>query len=900
MRWVARGIVLAWATCLVPAVLGGPASPPAYWVETIAGANWVGDGGPAIEAVFGIAQALALDPAGFLYVADSHDHRVRRIDLRTGIIDTVAGQGVPGDNGDGILAQRALLKHPYDVAVDFQGGVLVADFGNGLVRRIRPDGYLETIAGGNISDPTAPPARRLELKGPRNVAADRSGALFIAAFLEHRVYRIDPSGQVQVVAGNGRAGFCENEDARKACLNSPAGLALGPDGALYVADTGNHRVARIVNGRISTVFGPNEVALEQPVSVAFDTQGQLYVVDSSLGCVIVKRRDGRAGIFLAGLENPQAVALAPDGTLYLAVGSKVLRYRPGSALVELIAGGGQYGSDADGRLARTAPLYGPMGIGVSEAGELYVAEQAVGRVRVVRPDGTIWTVAKAGQGPLGWEDGSGPRLRDPVAVTVDASGNVWISDYSGNRIWRLDSTGNLSLIAGTGDAGYDVDQNLAARAILNRPRGIAASPRGHLFIADSANHRVRELDPAGVIRRIAGTGTAGYGGDGQSSLVAQLNTPTDVAIDSEGNLYIADSANHCVRKVRSDGLIETVAGTGAAGFSGEGGPAREAQLHSPSGVAVDTQGQLIIADTGNHRVRLVDKAGRIWTIAGDGFAGFTGETGWGHEVRLHWPADVAVGRDGSIFVVDAGNQRVRKLVPAIGASVGGAVPRCRVLHAATWRESQLAPGQLVSVFGDQIGPTQPVVARSADPPDSLAGVEVWVGDLRARLLYVSSGQINLQLPDGLTTSGQAEVIVLREGRPACAAVIRLAAVAPGLFTEHGGDGQLLALNADGTRNGPANPAPRGSSVRLYGTGLERLAAAQASQDVAASAIAEMEVDVRVGGIPVEVMLRPLQGSPGVTEILVRLPEGFVTSGTLPVEVWVGSVKVPQSLTLAVR
>jgi len=179
-------------------------------------------------------------------------------------------------------------------------------------------------------------------------------------------------------------------------------------------------------------------------------------------------------------------------------------------------------------------------------------------------------------------------------------------------------------------------------------------------------------------------------------------------------------------------------------------------------------------------------------------------------------------------------------------------------------------------------------------------VEVWVGDLRARLLYVSSGQINLQLPDGLTTSGQAEVIVLREGRPACAAVIRLAAVAPGLFTEHGGDGQLLALNADGTRNGPANPAPRGSSVRLYGTGLERLAAAQASQDVAASAIAEMEVDVRVGGIPVEVMLRPLQGSPGVTEILVRLPEGFVTSGTLPVEVWVGSVKVPQSLTLAVR
>jgi sugar lactone lactonase YvrE len=229
--------------------------------------------------------------------------------------------------------------------------------------------------------------------------------------------------------------------------------------------------------------------------------------------------------------------------------------------------------------------------------------------------------------PANGELAAAAAIDSPGSVAADGTGGFYVASQSQNRVYRISANGELSLVAGSGLAGYGGDGGPAASAQLNGPRGIALGSAGDLYIADTNNHRIRRVNPAGVITTVAGTGTAGIGGDGGPATSARLSSPLGIAVDLGGNLYIADSGNHRVRQVTAAGVITTVAGTGTVGSSGDGGPATSAQLRSPNGVAVDAAGILYIADSYNNRIRQVTSAGIIVTVAGTGTEGYGGDEG---------------------------------------------------------------------------------------------------------------------------------------------------------------------------------------------------------------------------------------------------------------------------------
>jgi sugar lactone lactonase YvrE len=219
----------------------------------------------------------------------------------------------------------------------------------------------------------------------------------------------------------------------------------------------------------------------------------------------------------------------------------------------------------------------------------------------------------------------------------------------------------ITTIAGTGGYGGSGDGGPATSAQLWDPRGVAVDSDGNIYIADPGNYRIRKVDSSGNITTFAGNGTPGYSGDGESATSAQLNNPNGIAVDSLGNIYIADQYNYRIRKVDSDGKITTIAGNGTPGYSGDGGPATSAQLYNPSGVAVDSDGNIYIADNNNYRVRKVDSSGKITTFAGTGTAGYSGDGGPATLAQLNWPYGVAVDSVGNIYIADRSNNRIRKV-----------------------------------------------------------------------------------------------------------------------------------------------------------------------------------------------------------------------------------------------
>ena len=298
------------------------------------------------------------------------------------------------------------------------------------------------------------------------------------------------------------------------------------------------------------------------------------------------------------------------------------------------------------------------------AGNLYIADTEGHRIRKVdAAAGNIFTVA--GTGSAGYNDGPTflAQFHRPEGIAVDGSGNLHIADSGNHYIRKIDTTGKISLQAGSGRPGYFGDGRGAAQAGLHAPRDVAADGAGNLYIADTSNHRIRKVDAVGYISTVAGSGERGYSGDGGPAIEAQLAWPSSTAADEAGNLYIADSYNHRIRKVDAEGNISTAAGIGTAGYGGDGGAAAAAQLNLPQGVAVDGAGNIYIADSHNNRIRKVDAAGNISTVAGTGWHGYSGDGGPAVEAQLAHPRDVAVDGSGNIYIADSYNRRIRRLTP---------------------------------------------------------------------------------------------------------------------------------------------------------------------------------------------------------------------------------------------
>jgi len=331
-------------------------------------------------------------------------------------------------------------------------------------------------------------------------------------------------------------------------------------------------------------------------------------------------------------------------------------------VITTIAGNGVMGFMGDGGAATAAELRYPFGEAVDKNGNIYICDYSNYRIRKVTPAGIITDFA--GNGSWGLTTTAMPATNatiDPAAIAIDTAGNFYIADTRYHCIYKIDNTNTLSLIAGNGTWGYTGDGGPATAAELNVPDALAVDRSGNLYICDNGNVRIRKINTAGIISTVAGNGSTGYSGDGGAATAAELSDPTGVTVDKNGNLYVADGGNNRIRKITATGIISTVAGSGTAGFSGDGGTATAAELNSPLSVTVDTEDNIYISDLYNARIRMVRTSGTITTIAGKGTAGYGGDGGPADSALLNEAYGMAVGGIGTLYLADEANARIRKI-----------------------------------------------------------------------------------------------------------------------------------------------------------------------------------------------------------------------------------------------
>jgi len=332
---------------------------------------------------------------------------------------------------------------------------------------------------------------------------------------------------------------------------------------------------------------------------------------------------------------------------------------------------------ADSALAVAQGIDYPSSVATDGKGGLYITGQVQNEVYRLSADGRLSIVAGTGTSGFGGDGGpaTSAQMWSPAGISVDAVGNIYVADCQNNRIRKVTAAGMICTVAGNGTAGFSGDGGSAISAQLWSPNAVAVDSSGNLYIADVLNNRIRKVTPDGVISTVAGNGTPGFSGDGGPATSAALYCPNGVAVDSSGSLYIADTYDLRIRKVTSAGIISTVAGDGTSGFNGDGGSASSAQLCCPNGVAVDSSGDLYIADTSDHRIRIVTPAGIIKTVAGNGTAGFSGDGGPATSAQLNFPSGIAADSAGNLYIADTYNLRVRRVNPAgIISTIAGDEP----------------------------------------------------------------------------------------------------------------------------------------------------------------------------------------------------------------------------------
>jgi len=911
-----RAIYLAVCMAGLGRLLGAGTADLIYTITTVAGTDFAGDGGPATAAQLGQAQGLVADSSGNIYVADAADHRVRKI-TPAGLITTVAGTGRSGFSGDGGPAAAALLNHPYGLALDSSGNLYIADFGNWRVRRVSLDGVIRTVAGGGSTLPTPEggDAIQAQLRQPRNVVLDSNGNLYISDFMDHCVYKVTPEGVILRFAGTGTPGAGgDGGPAASAQLYSPAGLAVDRAGALYIADTVNLRIRKVSGGLISTV--PNATGFSAlPTGLAVDSAGDLYVAVSgtrqilklTLGGLRAFAGTGTLGYSGDGgpatsarLTDPQDLAFDGAGYLYIADARRV-RKIAGSGLISTVAGDGNFRLPGDGGLATAAHLTGPAGLALDASGNLYLTDGR--RVRKLSKAGLISTVAGTETGGTSADGGpaTAASLSSPAGLASDASGNLWIADSSENRVRKVSAAGVINTVAGGGRSSALEDGVPATSVSLISPKGVALDKDGNLYVADTGNHLVRKVT-GGLVFTVAGKRVRGRGGDGGPAISAQLDAPTGVCIDSQGNLYIADTDNHSIRKVTPLGVITTVAG---GGFGGDGGPATSARLASPSRLTIDSAGNLYIADTGNNRIRKVTLDGVISTIAGNGTAGYDGDGGLALSAQLNSPTDVAVDTSGNIYVADFGNDRIRKLTPVSVVIPPAPVEALNLVSAASLVASPVAPGQIATIYGAGLGPpisAGPKLKASGLLDTLVADTQVLFNGKAAPLLYVQDYQINFQVPYSMAGQGAIEVEVRYGGVVKVRGTVPVVDAAPAFFTTGGGTGQAAALNEDGSLNSLFNPAPPGSLVTLYATGEGQTdpPGTDGKLSVAPFARPLLPLLLRIGGLRAEIQFAgSAPGLVGLLQINARVPD-YIPSGNQALELTVGIAKSWPGVTIAIQ
>jgi sugar lactone lactonase YvrE len=700
-------------------------------ISTLAGIGTyghTGDGGPATSAALYEPYGVAVDVSGNVFIADYYNCRIRKVDTN-GIITTIAGKSIYGGySGDGGAATNANLTLPHGVAVDGSGNVFIADSGNNRVRKIDTNGIITTVAGNGTSGFTGDggAATSAELGSVYGVAVDGSGNLFIADYGEARIRKVDANGIITTVVGNGIWGYSgDGRSSTNAELKYPYGVAVDGGGNVFIADIGDNRIRKVF-GFIST---NQSLALN---SISTNNIGNYSVIISNSAGSVTSSVVSLTFIPDIITQQPQNQLIALGGTATFSVGvanaSAIYTsdcYQWYSSTTGLITAGATsqvlsgfvYGIiiTNNGFGYTTAPRVQFIGGGGSGAG---------GTTTISNGQVTAITITNAGSGysipPNVVIDPPGLLVNQTNATVILSSittnnacgyyvvitnyfgsitssvafltilpppfitqqpsnqmgfvgGNVYFTISASNMSsftyqWQLNGTNLpnppsgivITTVAGNGINGYSGDGGYAPSAELNSPRGVAIDGNGNLFIADYLNNCIRKVSTNQIITTVAGNGTSGYTGDGGYATNAELQTPLDVAIDGGGNMFIADY-NCNIRKVSRSGTITTIAGNGIQGYSGDGGAATNARIDIPFGIAVDVKGNLFIADYQNNRIREVSTNGIITTVAGNGANGYSGDGGLATNAMLYYPKDVSVDPCGNLFIADSGNGRIRKV-----------------------------------------------------------------------------------------------------------------------------------------------------------------------------------------------------------------------------------------------
>lgn len=618
----------------------------------------------------GVTSAIE-DPTGtVLYVASPDGYYIFKVTLSTGASSVIAGTGIQGYSGDGGPATKAALGGPTSLVLDPAGNLYFVDLQK--IREIDTSGKISTFAGDGqlCKDPHDPcgdggPAGSAQFNTPQQIAFDSAGNMYVADTQDQRIRVINANGTISTFAGTGR--ICDGPHftcgdkgpANQAFLDLPAGVAADTNGNVYIADTRDQRVRVVNGGIINTIFG------------------------SGTHCTVSTKNCGDGGpAGKAELWNPWGLAIDSHQNVYIAdqFDNRIRKVTISTMIIDTVVGSGVQGDSGDGGPPKKAALDEPNDVFVNNFGYIVVSDTGNGRVRIASK-GALNIAAGGSNGG----DGGAPlsaTLANPNAVAWDSSGNYYIVDTANNRIRYVStSTHIISDFAGNGSLGFSGDKGAATQATLSHPTGVALDGSGNVYIADNGNMRVRLVNTSGVINTIAGSGEpciihTDACGDGGPAIKANISGPTSVAIGPNGNVYIADYYDHRIRMVDSSGTITTVAGNGKKGFGGDGGLATSTALNHPYSVAIDSAGNLYIADSYNNRIRCVLakdgdcsaptlKAGHITTYAFNGNPTYGGDGGPATSASQQDPLEVTLDASGNLYV-SGGADEVVRLIAATG------------------------------------------------------------------------------------------------------------------------------------------------------------------------------------------------------------------------------------------